>query len=116
VVELIPDRLLKLNEQTNSILEWTKGKFAVEENLPNIKIKNFDTHTFYAVSDYHNTSIYKNGGIVFCPHRTHLFGVTDKFKFDKYDEDVLCTETGKILHKRGEFVCLHPTNYFLFRL
>jgi len=104
VVELIPDRLLKLNEQTNSILEWTKEKFSVEGDLPNIKIKNFDTDAFYAISDYHNTSIYKNGGIVFCPHRTHLFGVTDKFKFDTWDHDVICDKTGEILHKKGEFV------------
>lgn len=101
VVELIPDKLLKLNEQTNSILEWTlqtfysdqydeenvsdsERKVLIKKLLPDIKIKNFDTETFYTLSDHHNTSIYKNGGIVFCPHRTHLFGVTDKFKFDTW--------------------------------
>lgn len=103
VVELIPDKLLKLNEQTNSILEWTKEKFSVEGNLPNIKIENFYTDTFYALSEYHNTPIYKNGGIVFCPHRTHLFGVTDKFKFDKYDNDIYDNEGG-IIHRWGDFV------------
>lgn len=103
VVELIPDRLLTLNEQTNSILEWTKEKFSIDGNLPNIKIDNFDTNSFYHLSTYHNTSIYKNGGIVFCPHRTHLFGVTDKFKFDKYDDDIR-DEEGNIIHRRGDFV------------
>ena len=103
VVELIPYRLLKLNEQTNSILEWTKEKFSIEGNLPNIKIENFDTTYFYSLSEYHNNSIYKNGGIVFCPHRTHLFGVTDKFKFDKYDDDIR-DEEGNIIHRRGAFV------------
>lgn len=104
VVELIPDRLLTLNEQSNSILEWTKEKFSIDGNLPNIKIESFDTTSFYSLSEYYNKSIYKNGGIVFCPHRTHLFGVTDKFKFDKYDDDIICNETGKLLHKKGEFV------------
>jgi superfamily II DNA helicase RecQ len=103
VVELIPHKLLKLNEQTNSILKWTKEKFSIEGNLPNIKIKNFDPDTFYTLSDYHNTSIYKNGGIIFCPHRTHLFGVTDKFSFDKYDDDI-CDEEGNIIHRWGDFV------------
>lgn len=103
VVELIPATLLKLNEQANSILKWTKEKFSVEESLPNIKIEKFDTNSFYSLSEYHNTSIYKNGGIVFCPHRTHLFGVTDKFKFDKYDNDVYDNE-GSIIHRRGEFI------------
>lgn len=104
VVELIPDKLLKLNEQTSTILKWTKEKFSVDGNLPNIKIKNFDVATFYALSEYQNNSIYKNGGIIFCPHRTHLFGVTDKFKFDTWDHDVICDKTGEILHKKGEFV------------
>lgn len=104
VVELIPDRLLMLNKQTNSILEWTKEKFSIDGNLPNIKIESFDITSFYSLSEYYNKSIYKNGGIVFCPHRTHLFGVTDKFKFDKFDDDIICNETGKLLHKKGEFV------------
>jgi superfamily II DNA helicase RecQ len=103
VVELIPDRLLTLNEQTNSILEWTKEKFSIDGNLPNIKIESFDTNSFYNLSEYYNKSIYKNGGIVFCPHRTHLFGVTDKFKFDKYDDDIR-DEEGNIIHRRGDFV------------
>lgn len=103
VVDLVPDRLSALNEQTNTILKWTKEKFSVDGNLPNIKIENFDTVTFYALSEYHNNSIYKNGGIVFCPHRTHLFGVTDKFKFDKYDDDIR-DEEGNIIHRWGDFV------------
>lgn len=103
VVELIPDRLLMLNEQTNTILEWTQEKFSIDGNLPNIKIESFDTTSFYSLSEYYNKSIYKNGGIVFCPHRTHLFGVTDKFKFDKYDDDIH-NEDGNIIHRRGDFV------------
>lgn len=103
VVELIPDRLSTLNNGAEKILKWTKEKFSVEGNLPNIKINNFDTNSFYNSLEYHNTSIYKNGGIVFCPHRTHLFGVTDKFKFDKYDNDEY-DENGNIIHRWGDFV------------
>lgn len=103
IVDLLPDRLLELNEQSNTILNWTKEKFSVDGNLPNIKIENFDPTSFYNLSEFHNTSIYKNGGIVFCPHRTHLFGVTDKFKFDKYDDDIR-DEEGNIIHCRGDFV------------
>lgn len=103
VVNLIPDRLLTLNEQSHLILAWTKEKFSIESNLPNIKIENFETVSFYSLSEYHNKSIYKNGGIVFCPHRTHLFGVTDKFKFDKYDDDIR-DDKGNIIHRWGDFV------------
>ena len=104
VVELIPDRLLTLNEQTNSILEWTKEKFSIDGNLPNIKIESFDTTSFYNLSEYYNKSIYKNGGIVFCPHRTHLFGVTDKFKLLKAKFDICDDLTGEIKYKKGDYI------------
>lgn len=120
VVEKIPDDISVLNNQSDKILEWTLKAFysdryddnnisevekieLLKKLLPNIKIENFDTDSFYDLSDYHNTSIYKNGGIVFCPHRTNTFGVTDKFKFDKYDDDVR-DEEGNIIHRRGDFV------------
>lgn len=120
LVDLVPDKLLTLNEQSDLILGWTlkafysdqydeknisetEKKALIKKLLPNIKIENFDKNTFYDSSEYHNTSIYKNGGIVFCPHRTHLFGVTDKFKFDKYDDDIY-DEQGNIIHRRGDFV------------
>jgi ATP-dependent DNA helicase RecQ len=99
VVELVPDSLLALNERTDTILKWTKEKFSVDGQLPNIKIENFDKTSFYT----HNKSLYKNGGIIFCPHRTHLFGVTDKFKFDKYDDDIR-DEEGNMIHRWGDFV------------
>lgn len=120
VVEKIPDDISFLNNQSDEILEWTLKTFysdqydekriseeekkeLIKKLLPNIKIENFDTNSFYNSIKYHNVSIYKNGGIVFCPHRTHLFGVTDKFKFDKYDEDKY-DEHGNIIHRRGDFV------------
>lgn len=104
VVELIPERLLTLNEQTNSILEWTKEKFSIDGNLPNIKIESFDTTSFYSLSEYYNKTIYKNGGIVFCPHRTHLFGVTDKFKWLKAKFDIFDDLTGEINYKNGDYI------------
>ncbi len=121
VVELIPDRLLMLNEQTNSILEWTlvtfysdqydekkiteeERKALIKKLLPNIKIESFDTTSFYNLSEYYNKSIYKNGGIVFCPHRTHLFGVTDKFKWLKAKFDIYDDLTGEIKYKKGDYI------------
>ncbi len=121
LVDLVPDKLLTLNEQSDLILGWTlkafysdqydeknisetEKKALIKKLLPNIKIENFDKNTFYDSSESSNNSIYKNGGIIFCPHRTHLFGVTDKFKFDTWDHDVICDKTGEILHKKGEFV------------
>lgn len=120
LVDLVPDKLLTLNEQSDLILGWTlkafysdqydeknisetEKKALIKKLLPNIKIENFDKNTFYDSSESSNNSIYKNGGIVFCPHRTHLFGVTDKFKFDKYDDDIY-DEQGNIIYRRGDFV------------
>lgn len=101
VIEKIPNNISALNSQSNHILEWTKEKFPIEGELPNIKIENFETDTFFNLTKTNNKSIYKNGGIVFCPHKTHLFGVTDKFKFEKYDDDVR-DENGNIIHRWGE--------------
>jgi len=103
VVEKMPESILTLNNQSEKIIEWTKEKFLVED-LPNIKINSFETASFYSFTQIHNKSIYKNGGIVFCPHRTHLLGVTDKFKWLKYQFDIFDEETGQILHKKGDFV------------
>ncbi|MCL2098225.1 MAG: DEAD/DEAH box helicase [Bacteroidales bacterium] len=102
-VDSIPLKILKLNKQWKKILEWTKEKFSVDGELPNIKIKDFEADTFFSQTSINEKPIYKNGGIVFCPHRTHLFGVTDKFKFDTYSEDI-CDEYGKIIHRYGDFV------------
>lgn len=120
LVDLVPDKLLTLNEQSDLILGWTlkafysdqydeknisetEKKALIKKLLPNIKIENFDKNTFYDSSESSNNSIYKNGGIVFCPHKTNLFGVTDKFKFDKYDDDIY-DEQGNIIYRRGDFV------------
>ncbi|WP_194977017.1 DEAD/DEAH box helicase [Aquiflexum lacus] len=103
IVEFVPNRISELNEQTKTILEWTKEKFSVEGNLPNIKIENFDISSFYNSSEQNNKLIFNNGGIVFCPHRKSLFGVTDKFESDKYEEDIR-DKDGNIIHKRGDFV------------
>lgn len=120
LVESIPERISIFNEQADVILNWTLKTFyshqydeeiiteaekkeLIKQLFPNIKIEPFDAASFYNLSEYYNKSIYKNGGIVFCPHRTHLFGVTDKFKFDKYDEDIR-DEEGNIIHRWGDFV------------
>ena len=102
VVELIPDMLLSLNEQTDSIVAWSKEKFQDDRILPNIKLDPFDTTSFFSSNNHYNTLVYKNAGIIFCPHRTDLFGVTDKFKFDTYDKDIR-DEIGNIIHRRGTF-------------
>jgi len=102
-IDSISHKILKLNKQWKKILEWTKEKFSFDGELPNIQIKDFEADTFFSQASINEKIIYKNGGIVFCPHRTHLFGVTDKFKFDKYSEDVR-DEYGIIIHRYGDFV------------
>ncbi|KAA6335142.1 ATP-dependent DNA helicase RecQ [termite gut metagenome] len=104
VVDVIPENIFALNNNSDRIVQWTKEKFSIEESLlPTIKIENFEVNTFFNPSEINNRSIYKNGGIVFCPHRNHLFGVTDKFTFDKYAENIH-DEHGNITHRWGDFV------------
>ncbi len=97
IIEMIPANISQFNEQSEAIIDWTKDRFSTEETgNRNIRIVNFDSETFYD-----ETNI--NGGIIFCPHRTWLFGVTDKFKWDTYSEDIL-DDNGNTIHKRGDFV------------
>lgn len=97
IIDMIPLNISRFNEQSEKILDWTKDKFSTEEeNNRNIKIENFDSEKFFNETN-------SNGGIVFCPHRTWLFGVTDKFKWDTYSDDIF-DDNGNVIHKRGEFV------------
>jgi superfamily II DNA helicase RecQ len=97
IIDMIPSSISQFNEQSETILDWTKDRFSTEEAANrNIRIENFDSEKFYDETN-------SNGGIIFCPHRTWLFGVTDKFKWDKYSDDIF-DDNGNVIHKRGEFV------------
>jgi ATP-dependent DNA helicase RecQ len=97
IIDMIPANISQFNEQSETILDWTKDRFSTEEaSNRNIRIENFDSEKFFDESN-------SNGGIIFCPHRTWLFGVTDKFKWDKYSEDIF-DDNGNVIHNRGEFV------------
>ena len=97
IIDMIPANISQFNEQSETILDWTKDRFSTEEAANrNIRIENFDSEKFFDETN-------SNGGIIFCPHRTWLFGVTDKFKWDKYSEDDF-DDNGNVIHKRGDFV------------
>jgi len=95
IIDMIPANISQFNEQSETILNWTKDRFSTEEATNrNIRIENFDSEKFFNETN-------SNGGIIFCPHRTWLFGVTDKFKWDKYSEDVF-DNNGMVIHKKGD--------------
>ncbi|MBK9543378.1 MAG: ATP-dependent DNA helicase RecQ [Bacteroidetes bacterium] len=97
IIDMIPSNISQFNEQSETIIDWTKDRFSTEEAVNrNIRIENFDSEKFFDETN-------GNGGIIFCPHRTWLFGVTDKFKWDKYSEDEF-DDNGNVIHRRGEFV------------
>lgn len=97
IIDMIPATISQFNEQSETIIEWTKDRFSTEETANrNIRIEKFNSEKFFDETN-------SNGGIIFCPHRTWLFGVTDKFKWDKYSEDIF-DDHGNVIHKRGDFV------------
>lgn len=103
IINLLPEKLKILNDRSREIEEWTKEKFMIEEDIPDIRIDDFNIDSFYQKNEIHNKPNYQNGGIIFCPHRTSLFGVTDRYELDTYDEDVY-DKRGFRIHKRGDFV------------
>ncbi len=97
IIDMIPENISQFNEQSETIIDWTKDRFSTgEPTNRNIRIENFDSEKFFNETN-------SNGGIIFCPHRTGLFGVTDKFNWYKYSEDEL-DDKGNIIHEKGEFV------------
>jgi len=104
LVDMMPANISQFNEQSETIIDWTKDRFSTEEGAnKNIRIENFDSEKFFDETIIEGKTGRFNGGIIFCPHRTGLYGVTDKFKWDKHSEDVP-DDDGNIIHKRGEFV------------
>lgn len=104
LVNDLPNQLQNLNRKSELIKSWTSERFSVENGLlPDIEIHEFQPTSFFEPQESYGKTYYKNGGIVFCPHRSHMFGVTDKFKFDTYSEDQL-DENGILIHKRGDYV------------
>ncbi|MBK6450327.1 DEAD/DEAH box helicase [Candidatus Brachybacter algidus] len=97
IIDLIPETIFQLNKQSEKIAQWTKDRFSLEGTEErNIEIENYNPIQFYNENN-------SNGGIIFCPHRTWLFGVTDKFKWDTYSENIFDDNKNVIYHK-GDFV------------
>lgn len=45
----------------------------------------------------------ENGGLIFAPHREWVFGVTEKFVWQKYAEDVRNPQ-GALIHRQGDLI------------
>jgi ATP-dependent DNA helicase RecQ len=99
IIDMIPENISQFNLQSETIVEWTRGKFSADETSHrNIKIENFDSEKFFADDNI-------NGGIIFCPHTKGLLGVTDRYKFLKYSEDQRDDNRNVIAgRRRGDFV------------
>lgn len=68
----------------------------VKDQLKRVRISNIDGRKFF-------NKDCKNGIIIFCPHRQGHFGVTDKYKWKVYRENVV-NDQGQIQHRKGDYV------------
>jgi len=79
LLETIPGKLEQLNNDPESVyipITDDIDKPDPNELFNKIHITSFRPNDFW--NNYHS-----NAGIIFCPHRSWYFGVTDKFKTDK---------------------------------
>lgn len=74
----------------------------IDRQLERIEMSDLDPQNFY---DKECT----NACIIFCPHRAWYFGVSDKYKWQKYTETGRDDE-GRISHMRGDFVLDENSN------
>lgn len=108
IVELlseIPKQIESLNNHSEKLVTLAKERVFDESQFSDIdiSIKDFNFESFYKKRTLGESSFFDVGGIIFTPHRTWYQGVTDQFKFDKYDQDVH-DDQGNIIHRRGDFV------------
>jgi ATP-dependent DNA helicase RecQ len=97
VLNSMPTDIDAINQNSNSIESWTQEKFyELDGMVHNIAIDNFKKEEFFNQQN-------SNGGIIFCPHRTWFFGVTDKFKWAKHPETIF-DDNGTIVHRKGDYV------------
>ncbi|MAB47599.1 MAG: hypothetical protein CMC05_03110 [Flavobacteriaceae bacterium] len=103
LLDEIPVKLSGFNEQINFLKEKALERVndLSQRDDVNIKIENFNTETFFQPIKENNSVLYQNAGIVFTPHKSWYQGVTDQFKEDKYDQDIL-DDAGNIIYRRGE--------------
>jgi len=101
----IPNQIKFYNNQSDELISLAQKRVFDNSQLSvaDISISDFDVKSFYKPRKVDEISIFDNGGIVFTPHRTWYQGVTDQFKFDRYDQDVFDDE-GNIIHRFGEFI------------
>lgn len=101
----IPNQIKLYNNQSDELISLAQKRVFDNSQLSvaDISISDFDVKSFYKPRKVDEISIFDNGGIVFTPHRTWYQGVTDQFKFDRYDQDVY-DDAGNIIHKFGEFI------------
>ncbi len=98
LLQEIPFILDELNHKAEELTEDSQEREIENHSKAKycIKIENFDPENFY---DEKNT----NAGIIFCPHRKGPQGVTDRFKYERYDKDIF-DKNGYLLHRKGSFV------------
>jgi superfamily II DNA helicase RecQ len=96
ILEGIPQRLQELNEDPESVyIPITDNHISEEEReqlYQQIHIDEFNPEQFWRSTN-------ENAGIVFCPHRSWYFGVTDKYKPKaKFHNGVADSITGNLPH------------------
>lgn len=102
----IPEKLSKFNGQIDFLKEKAIQRVndvSQRDEEVDINLENFDTGTFYNPIMEGTKVFYQNAGIVFTPHKSWYQGVTDQFKDDTYDQDILDDE-GNLIHRIGEVV------------
>ncbi|WP_333907957.1 DEAD/DEAH box helicase [Aequorivita sinensis] len=106
IISLLEEIPKKLDEYNNKI-PFLKQK--AEERINdqsqrddvNIELNEFNPKIFYKPVKNGNSLMFKNGGIVFTPHRSWYQGVTDQFKPDRHEQDIL-DENGVLVYRRGD--------------
>ena len=106
LLSTMPERLAELNGNPDAVylpitdIEVSEGR--QEEIRQQIAIEDYDPENFWRQDNLH-------AGIIFCPHRSWYFGVTDKYKGGNHEHqngiaDSILTATSESNIRLGTFI------------
>lgn len=77
VLDSLPEIFKEFLSKPNKIFSdniWEKEPEKTQQLLNSILIENFDSRKFFTA---------QNGGLIFCPHKSGAYGITDQFKAER---------------------------------
>ncbi|QNA46853.1 hypothetical protein H4075_19835 [Lacibacter sediminis] len=82
LLDNLPEALQVLNGNTDLLFtqkDWEENHTLTSERAKSIRLENYNPNQFFTQA---------NGGLIFCPHKSGAYGITDQFKPERFGSPV----------------------------